>query len=53
MREMKEAGAYTFAQNEDTCVVFGMPQEAIKRGAVDSVLPLEAIADAVLRRCNI
>ena len=53
MLEMKEAGAYTFAQNEDTCVVFGMPQEAIKRGAVDSVLPLEAIADAVLRRCNI
>ena len=51
MLEMKEAGAYTFAQNEDTCVVFGMPQEAIKRGAVDSVLPLEAIADAVLRRC--
>jgi len=48
MLEMKEAGAYTFAQNEDTCVVFGMPQEAIKRGAVDSVLPLEAIADAVL-----
>ena len=53
MLEMKEAGAYTFAQNEDTCVVFGMPQEAIKRGAVNSVLPLEAIADAVLRRCNI
>ena len=53
MLEMKEAGAYTFAQNEDTCVVFGMPQEAIKRGAVDSVLPLEAIADAVLRRCNV
>ena len=53
MLEMKEAGAYTFAQNEDTCVVFGMPQEAIKRGAVDSVLPLEAIADSVLRRCNV
>lgn len=53
MLEMKEAGAYTFAQNEDTCVVFGMPQEAIKRGAVNSVLPLEAIADAVLRRCNV
>ena len=49
MLEMKEAGAATIAQDEASCVVFGMPQEAIKRGAVDSVLPLGAIAVAVLR----
>jgi two-component system chemotaxis response regulator CheB len=50
--EMKEAGAATIAQDEATCVVFGMPQEAIKRGAVDRVLPLEEIAGAVLRNCR-
>lgn len=52
MLEMKEAGAYTIAQDESSCVVFGMPQEAIKRGAVHQVLPLEAIAAEMLRRCN-
>ncbi|GBC60889.1 chemotaxis response regulator protein-glutamate methylesterase [Desulfonema ishimotonii] len=49
MLEMKQAGAYTIAQDEATCVVFGMPNEAIKRGGVDSALPLEAIARAVMR----
>ena len=49
MKEMKEAGAVTIAQDEASCVVFGMPQEAIKRGAVDKVLPLEEIAGTVLR----
>lgn len=49
MLEMKNAGASTIAQDEASCVVFGMPQEAIKRGAADRVLPLEAIAGAVLR----
>ncbi|MBW2568732.1 MAG: chemotaxis response regulator protein-glutamate methylesterase, partial [Deltaproteobacteria bacterium] len=48
MLEMKNAGASTIAQDEASCVVFGMPQEAIKRGAVDRVLPLEGIAGAVL-----
>jgi two-component system chemotaxis response regulator CheB len=48
MLEMKQAGAVTIAQNEETCVVFGMPCEAIKRNAVDRVLPLEAIAGAIL-----
>lgn len=52
MLEMKQAGAYTIAQDEATCVVFGMPQEAIKRGGVHQVLPLEAIAAEVLRRCD-
>ena len=49
MQEMHEAGAYTIAQDEATSVVFGMPQEAIKLGGVDKVMPLEAIAGAVVR----
>jgi two-component system, chemotaxis family, protein-glutamate methylesterase/glutaminase len=49
MSEMKQAGAFTLAQDEETSVVFGMPNEAIKRGAVDKVLPLENLAAAVLR----
>ncbi len=51
MKELKDAGAFTIAQDEATCVVFGMPQEAIKRGAVHKVLPLEEIAAAVLKQC--
>ncbi|MDD2321795.1 MAG: chemotaxis response regulator protein-glutamate methylesterase [Geobacteraceae bacterium] len=49
MLEMKEAGAATIAQDEATCVVFGMPKEAIKLGAVDRILPLEGITPAVVR----
>lgn len=49
MAELKAAGATTIAQDERTCVVFGMPQEAIKRGAVDHVLPLGGIANAIER----
>jgi two-component system chemotaxis response regulator CheB len=49
MLEMKEAGvALNIAQDEATSIVFGMPNEAIKRGAVDKVLPLESIAAKVL-----
>jgi two-component system chemotaxis response regulator CheB len=48
MLEMKQAGAATIAQDEDTSVVFGMPKEAIKLGAVDKVLPLEDVAGALL-----
>jgi two-component system chemotaxis response regulator CheB len=48
MLEMKQAGAATIAQDEETCVVFGMPNEAIKRNAVDRILPLPAIAGAML-----
>ena len=51
MLEMKTAGARTIAQDEDSCVVFGMPYEAIKREAVDIVLPLRSIADEVIREC--
>lgn len=48
MLKMKRAGARTVAQDEASCVVFGMPQEAIKMGAVDSVLPLERIAGELM-----
>ena len=50
MREMKDAGSYNLAQDQATCVVFGMPREAIAHGAVDSVLPLSQIGPAVLAR---
>ncbi|MBO4705875.1 MAG: chemotaxis response regulator protein-glutamate methylesterase [Spirochaetaceae bacterium] len=50
MLEMHEAGAYTIAQDKETSVVFGMPAEAIKAGAVDCILPLSGIADEVMRR---
>lgn len=46
--EMKEAGATTIAQDRTSSVVFGMPQEAIAKGAVDFVLPLEQIATRAL-----
>lgn len=46
---MRQAGATTIAQNEATCVVFGMPREAIALGAVDEVLPLHEIPHAMLR----
>lgn len=48
MREMKDAGAYCVAQDEASCVVFGMPREAIAAGAVQEVLPLTQIAQHVL-----
>lgn len=49
MLEMKDAGAYTVAQDEATCIVFGMPKEAIKLGAVKTVAPLDHIAGIVMR----
>ncbi|MBI5889492.1 MAG: chemotaxis protein CheB [Nitrosomonadales bacterium] len=50
MLEMKKAGAYNFAQDEASCVVFGMPREAIAMGAVDEVVPLARMAERVLAR---
>lgn len=47
--EMKEAGAKTVAQDEKSCVVFGMPKEAIKLGAADKILPLDNIASYVIK----
>ncbi|MDR3568907.1 MAG: chemotaxis response regulator protein-glutamate methylesterase [Syntrophobacteraceae bacterium] len=52
MAEMKESGAFTIAQDEKSCVVFGMPCEAIKKGAVDRIVSLEQIAGEVLRICR-
>lgn len=48
MLAMKKSGARTLAQDEASCVVFGMPKEAIRHGAVDRVLPLSAIPGALL-----
>lgn len=50
MREMKDAGSYNYVQDEASCVVFGMPREAIAHGAADEVLPLQAIAPALVAR---
>jgi two-component system chemotaxis response regulator CheB len=50
LRVLHLAGAYTYAQDEDSCIVFGMPREAIALGAVDEVLPIGAIASALLAR---
>jgi two-component system chemotaxis response regulator CheB len=46
--EMREAGALTIAQNEATCVVFGMPREAIRRGAAKFVTPLDSVAPTIM-----
>lgn len=50
MLDMKNAGAHTIAQDEASCIVFGMPKEAIAVGAVEEVLPLSKIAQAVMQR---
>lgn len=48
MLEMKDAGAFTIAQDEESCIVFGMPKKAIELGAVDRVVPLKNIPGIVL-----
>jgi two-component system chemotaxis response regulator CheB len=50
MKVMKDAGSYNFVQDEATCVVFGMPREAIAAGAADEVLPLSQIAPRLIER---
>jgi len=50
LKEMHDGGSWTIAQDEATCVVFGMPNEAIKKGAVEQVVPLGGIAGAILGR---
>lgn len=49
MKSMHDAGARTLAQNEETCVVFGMPKVAWEKGGVDKLMPLTNIADEVIR----
>jgi len=48
--EMRQAGAATIAQDEESCVVFGMPKEAIKRGGVQRTLPLQHLAREIAAR---
>jgi two-component system chemotaxis response regulator CheB len=48
MEEMHQAGAFTVAQDEATSVVFGMPKEAIARGGVDRIAPLDNIAREIM-----
>ena len=50
MRRMRDAGSYNLCQDEASCVVFGMPREAIAHGAVHEVIPLKRIASALLER---
>jgi two-component system chemotaxis response regulator CheB len=50
MKEMRDCGSYNYVQNEASCIVFGMPREAILHGAADEVLPLTDIAAALLAR---
>ena len=52
MLKMKRAGARTIAQDEASCVVFGMPREAIRLGAVDHVLPLNRVAAELMALCG-
>lgn len=52
MKEMYDAGAFTVAQDEATCVVYGMPHEAVKTGGVNKILPLQHIAAEVMRLCS-
>lgn len=49
MKELFDAGAYTYAQDEESCVVFGMPKEAIKLGGVNQVIGLSDIARAIIK----
>ena len=52
MKELHDTGTYCIAQDEASCVVFGMPQEAIKLGGVDKIMPLKNIPGAVVNSCK-
>jgi two-component system chemotaxis response regulator CheB len=49
LEQMKRNGAFIIAQNEETCVVYGMPKEPIESGIVDVIAPLDNIADEISR----
>src|SRR4029077_12807670 len=49
LRMLKRGGCYSIAQDEASCVVFGMPKEAIQAGVVDTVAPLEMIGAAIVQ----
>lgn len=50
MLEMHNSGAHTIVQNEESCIVFGMPREAINLGGVTEILPLNRITETILKR---
>jgi two-component system chemotaxis response regulator CheB len=50
MMRIKEAGGYTIAESEESCVVYGMPREVIERGGACEVRPSWEIARAIMRR---
>jgi two-component system chemotaxis response regulator CheB len=50
LKEMRDAGAKTVAQDEATCVVYGMPKEAVKLDAVDRIMPLGDIRHAIMEK---
>jgi two-component system chemotaxis response regulator CheB len=50
MADIRAQGGYTFAQDEASCVVYGMPREAVAIGAVDSIVSLEAMGNALLEK---
>jgi len=52
LKEMRDAGARTLGQNEESCVVYGMPREAMKMGGVEEEMALERLGAAVLRQCK-
>jgi two-component system, chemotaxis family, protein-glutamate methylesterase/glutaminase len=51
LKAMRDAGARTIAESEETCVVFGMPRAAIEADAVEKVVTLDAVANAIMRAC--
>lgn len=52
IKELHDNGAHTIAQSEESCVVFGMPKQAIARGAIDEVVHLDQIADSIVKFCK-
>ena len=50
LKELHDVGAFTIAQDEASCVVYGMPKEAVKLGGVDLIVPLDGIAREILQR---
>ena len=48
LKEMHDNGARTLGQDEESCVVYGMPREAVAAGGVDQILPLSAIAERIV-----
>ena len=53
LKEMQDAGAATVAQDEKSCVVFGMPKEAIALGAADKIMPLQQVAGEIMRYAHL